>query len=137
MVERFISLSIVVVLMVTLAAPVLGADVSVPVAAPAAGEQPGLFQLLMPWILIFGVIYFIMIRPQQKRAKSHQEMVRSLKKGDEVVTNGGLLGKVTAVKDDSVELQVAKNTTVKVVKYQIARLVPGKDKQKADDEAGA
>jgi len=60
-----------------------------------------------------------------------------LKKGDEVVTNGGLLGKVTAVKDDSVELQVAKNTTVKVVKYQIARLVPGKDKQKADDEAGA
>ncbi len=99
MVERFIKLSIIVMLMVTLAAPVLGADVVTPTATPAAGEQQGLLQLLMPWILIFGVIYFIMIRPQQKRTKAHQEMVQALKKGDEVVTSGGLLGKVTAVRD--------------------------------------
>ena len=71
-------------------------------------------------------MYFLMIRPQQKRAKQHREMVAALKKGDQVVTQGGLLGKVTAVRYDEIEVEIAQGVRVRVVRGTIASVItPG------------
>lgn len=91
-------------------------------AAPAA-ESSSLMSFL-PLILIFVVFYFLLIRPQSKRTKEHKSMVQSLAKGDEVVTNGGLLGKITRVGDNFLELQVAEGVVVKVQKQSVASLMP-------------
>lgn len=92
--------------------------------AAAPQGQPDPLMNFLPLILIFVVFYFLLIRPQSKRAKEHKQMVEALAKGDEVVTNGGLLGKITAVGDNFVELKVAENTTVKVQRQSIASLMP-------------
>jgi len=89
----------------------------------SAGAAGGLMQFL-PLILIFVVFYFLLIRPQQKRAKEHKSMLEALQKGDEVVTAGGLLGKVKKVGENFVEVEVAANLTVKVQKPQITQLMP-------------
>ncbi|MBT8143464.1 MAG: preprotein translocase subunit YajC [Gammaproteobacteria bacterium] len=89
--------------------------------APPAGA--GLGPLLMLG-LFFVVFYFLLIRPQQKRAKEHAAMVTALGTGDEVVTNGGLLGKVTAVSDDFLTVDIAKGVAVKVQRNAIARNLP-------------
>lgn len=75
-------------------------------------------------VLIFAVMYFLLIRPQQKRVKEHQAMVESLRRGDEVVTQGGLIGKVTKVKDEVAELEVeiADGVKVRVVRSTIAQV---------------
>ncbi|WP_331459965.1 preprotein translocase subunit YajC [Cochlodiniinecator piscidefendens] len=80
-------------------------------------------QLLFP-VLIFGIMYFLLIRPQQKKMKAHQAMVTGLRRGDEVVTQGGLIGKVTKVKDaNEVEVELAQGVTVRVVQSTIAQVV--------------
>jgi len=91
-------------------------------AAPAPG-QPDLMSFL-PLVLIFVVFYFLLIRPQTKRAKEHKKMVEGLAKGDEVVTNGGLLGRITGVGENFVQLKVADNVEVKVQKQAVANLMP-------------
>ncbi|MFZ0468732.1 MAG: preprotein translocase subunit YajC [Thiogranum sp.] len=91
-------------------------------AAPAQG-QPDLMSFL-PLVLIFVVFYFLLIRPQTKRAKEHKKMVEGLAKGDEVVTNGGLLGRITGVGENFVQLKVADNVEVKVQKQAVANLMP-------------
>ncbi len=91
-------------------------------AAPA--QQPDPLMSFLPLILIFVVFYFLLIRPQQKRAKEHKQMVANLAKGDEVVTNGGLLGKITEVGDNFVKLQVADGVEVKVQRQAVASLMP-------------
>lgn len=89
----------------------------------AAGPAGGLITFL-PLILMLVVLYFLMIRPQQKRVKEHAAMVSALKKGDEVVTNGGLGGSVTQVHDAFLTLRVSENVEVQVQKQAIATLLP-------------
>ncbi len=83
----------------------------------------GLFGIL-PMILIFAVFYFLLIRPQQKRSKEHKAMVATISKGDEIVTNGGALGKVTAVDDNFVSVEIAAGVTIKVQRMAIAQMMP-------------
>ena len=76
---------------------------------------------LLPFILIFVIMYFLILRPQQRRAKQHQEMVKNLRRGDNVITSGGLVGKVTkVVDDDQVEIEIADGVRVRQVKSMIA-----------------
>ena len=91
-------------------------------AAPAAGGD--MLMSLLPLLMIFVVFYFLLIRPQTKRAKEHREMIGKLAAGDEVVTNGGLLGRINEVGDSFVTLQVAHGVAIQVQKFQIAQLLP-------------
>ncbi|MEP2921659.1 preprotein translocase subunit YajC [Sulfitobacter sp.] len=79
----------------------------------------------IPLILIFAIMYFLLIRPQQKKLKNHQAMVAALRRGDQVVTQGGIMGKVTKVKDDDAELEVeiAEGVKVRVIRSTIATVV--------------
>lgn len=91
-------------------------------AAPASTGS-GLASLI-PLVLLFVVFYFLLIRPQTKRAKEHRQMIDALAKGDEVVTNGGLLGKITNLGDNFVVLEIAPNLEVKVQRQAIATIMP-------------
>src|ERR687891_1481327 len=95
------------------------------------GGQPGsggFFVQLLPLVLIFVVFYFILIRPQQMRAKKHQAVLAAIKRGDEVYTAGGLRGKVTGVTDRVLTLEIADNVRVKVYRSFVAGVVtPGED----------
>jgi preprotein translocase subunit YajC len=98
-----------------------------PAYAQAAGGGAGaggfLVQLL-PLILIFVIFYFLLIRPQQKRAKEHRQMVENLRRGDQIVTSGGLYGKVTKVRDDNdIDVEIADGVRVRVVKATVAQVV--------------
>jgi len=76
---------------------------------------------VVPFILIFVIMYFLMIRPQQKRQKEHQEMIKNVRRGDQIVMSGGLIGKVVKVTDDNeVELEIADNVRVRVTRASIA-----------------
>ena len=88
--------------------------------APAGG---GLAQFL-PLILIFAVFYFLLIRPQMKRAKEHKNLVANLSKGDEVVTNGGLLGKISDLNDSFVTLELAEGVQIKLQRHAVASVMP-------------
>lgn len=92
-------------------------------AADAPAPSAGLAEFL-PMILLFVVFYFILIRPQMKRAKEHKVMTEALGKGDEVATNGGLLGKITDIGENFVVLEVAAGTQVKVQRHAIATVLP-------------
>lgn len=82
------------------------------------------FAQFLPLILIFAIMWFLLIRPQQKKMKEHQAMVAALRRGDQVVTQGGLIGKVSKVKDDSeVEVELAEGIKVRVVKSTIAQVL--------------
>lgn len=89
-------------------------------AAPPGG---GLFTFL-PLVLMLVVLYFLMIRPQQKRVKEHAAMIAALKKGDEVVTNGGIGGTLTKINDAFLTLQVADNVEINIQKQAVATLLP-------------
>ena len=80
---------------------------------------------LVPLLLIFGIMYFLLIRPQQKKLKEHQAMVDGLRRGDQVVTQGGVVGKVTKVKDgeNEVEVEISKGVTVRVIRSTIATVM--------------
>lgn len=91
--------------------------------AQAAGGAASQFSLLLP-IVFVGLIYFLMIRPQQKKQKEHRAMMDALVAGNEVVTGGGVLGKVIAVGDQFVTVEVADGVTVKVQKHTITAIVP-------------
>lgn len=91
--------------------------------AQAPQQQPDPLVSLLPLILIFVVFYFLLIRPQMKRAKEHKKMVEALKKGDEAVTNGGLAGKITEVGEIYVQLEVSDGVQVKVERLAIAKVL--------------
>lgn len=80
---------------------------------------------LIPLLLIFAIMYFLLIRPQQKKLKEHQEMVAALRRGDQVVTQGGIVGKVTKVKDDSneIEVEIASGVTVRVIRSTVTAVM--------------
>lgn len=92
-------------------------------AQGAEGAAGGLMSFL-PIILMFVVLYFLMIRPQMKRQKEQRAMIEALAKGDEVVTAGGLLGKVTKVNDGYVTLEIAENTEIVIQKSAVSTLLP-------------
>ncbi len=92
-------------------------------AAPAGGSAGGLMSFL-PIILMFVVLYFLMIRPQMKRQKEQKAMIDAIAKGDEVVTAGGIVGKVTKVADAYITLEVAEGTEIVMQKASITMLLP-------------
>ena len=89
----------------------------------AAGPMDGVMQFL-PIILMFVVLYFLMIRPQQKKAKEHKSLLEALSKGDEVVTASGMAGRVTKVGDDFVTVEIAANVEVQIQKPAISVVLP-------------
>lgn len=94
--------------------------------AEGAAAPQGTDQLLglLPFVILFVVFYFFLIRPQSKRVKEHKKMVDALQKGDEVVTNGGIMGRVTEVGEEFVSLEIANGVEVKMQKSFIASLLP-------------
>ncbi|MDJ0858034.1 MAG: preprotein translocase subunit YajC [Dinoroseobacter sp.] len=95
-----------------------------PAYAQAAGGAGGAFASFVPLILIFGIMYFLLIRPQQKKVKEHKAMVEALRRGDQIVTQGGVIGKVTKVVDDNeVKVEIASGTEVRVVRHTIQQVI--------------
>lgn len=92
-------------------------------AAGGAPAGPGLSGFILPLILV-AAMYFLLIRPQAKRAKEHQAMVEALGKGDEVVTAGGVLGRITKMGDQFVTLKIAANTEIQIQRHNIGAVVP-------------
>ncbi len=94
--------------------------------AMAQGEaaQGGGLQLVFMVALFFGIMYFMIIRPQSKKAKEHASLLSALSKGDEVVTNGGILGKITKLGDNFIELKVSDTSTMKIQRHAIASVMP-------------
>jgi preprotein translocase subunit YajC len=87
-------------------------------AIPGGGGD--LVMSLLPFVLIFVIMYFLILRPQQKRTKQHQEMVRNVRRGDTIITSGGLIGKVTKVMDDEqVEVEIADGVRIRQVRGMI------------------
>jgi preprotein translocase subunit YajC len=91
-------------------------------AAPAAAPNP--LMSFLPLIILFGIFYFMLIRPQMKRAKEQRSMIAALAKGDEVLTNGGLLGRIDEIAEQFVTLEIAPNVTVKLQKQAISAVLP-------------
>ncbi|MGI8524920.1 MAG: preprotein translocase subunit YajC [Pseudolabrys sp.] len=83
----------------------------------------GMLTQLLPFVLIFVIMYFLILRPQQKRVKTHQEMVKNVRRGDTVITNGGLVGRVTKVVDDAeIEIEIADDVRIRQVRSMIAEV---------------
>jgi preprotein translocase subunit YajC len=90
----------------------------------AAGGTAAIVNMVLPLVLIFVIFYVLLIRPQQKRMKQHQDMLGAVKPRDIAVTNGGLIGKVTKVDDSEVELEIAQGVRVRVVKTMLSEIRP-------------
>ena len=93
-------------------------------AAGGAAAAPNPIMSFLPLIILFGIFYFMLIRPQMKRAKEQRAMITALAKGDEVLTNGGLLGRIDDIADQFVTLEIAPNVTVKLQKQAISAVLP-------------
>ena len=93
-------------------------------AQAATGAQPNALLQMLPLLLIFVVFYFLLIRPQAKRAKEHKAMVAALGVGDEVVTAGGILGKVTETADQFLTIEIANGVQVKVQRHTVTSVLP-------------
>jgi preprotein translocase subunit YajC len=91
--------------------------------AASANSPYGILVGILPWLLIFVIFYMLMIRPQQKRVKEHQATIAAVKKGDEVITGGGIRGRVTKVMDDDAEVEIANGVKVRVVKATLSHVV--------------
>ncbi len=91
-------------------------------AGGAAGGGMAAFQQIIPLIFMFAIFYFLLIRPQQKKAKEHKALLDAMKKGDNVITAGGVHGKVSAVDNDIVTLEIANNVNIKITKNYIAAI---------------
>jgi preprotein translocase subunit YajC len=104
-------------------------------AAPGAGGAGGMIQGLLPMVLIIGVMYLIVLRPQMRKQKDVQRMLSELKKGDDVVTTGGIVGRISGIKDDEVTLQVQEGVRLRVLRSAVAgRHRPG-EAVKSDPKA--
>jgi preprotein translocase subunit YajC len=91
-------------------------------ARPSAGQ--GFMSMLPMLVILIGFMYFLIIRPQSKRAKEHNQLIANLKKGDEVVTSGGLLGKINKIADNFISLEIADNVEITIQKSAIGTSVP-------------
>ena len=93
-------------------------------AAAAGGDMTSSLMSMLPLVLMFVVLYFIMIRPQMKKQKEHRAMIDALAKGDEVVTAGGLMGRVTALSEGQIGLQIASGVEVQMQRSAIVQVLP-------------
>jgi preprotein translocase subunit YajC len=100
--------------------------------APAANGTTQMLLGLAPWLLIFVIFYVLMIRPQQQRVKQHQAEIAAVKKGDEVITGGGIRGRVTRVTDDEAEVEIAQGVKIRVVKSTISAVLSATTKPAND-----
>ena len=101
-------------------------DLAYAMGSPGGGGgQAGGFYTFLPLILLFAVFYFLLIRPQQKRAKQHKTFMENLKKGDTVITSGGLYGKITGITDEAITMEIAEKVRVKVSKSAVVDYVKG------------
>ena len=91
--------------------------------AASANSTSAIFVGILPWLLIFVIFYMLMIRPQQKRMKQHQATIEAVKKGDDVITAGGIRGRVTKVMDDDVEVEISQGTRVRIVKSTLTHVL--------------
>jgi preprotein translocase subunit YajC len=115
--------------------------------AQAAQDTFGMLNsLLIPTMLIIGIMYFLMIRPQQKRLKEHQAMVAAVRRGDTVVTSGGIIGKVAKVDDQELQVEIAEGVKIKILRSTISEVrgkgeaatsLKAKDKDKEKDKAAS
>ena len=99
-------------------------DMAFAQSVPGVGSPSQLISFL-PLVLVFIIFYFLLIRPQQKKAKEHQQMLAKIKKNDEVMTSGGIYGKVTALTDTIVTLEIAPNVRIRVNRPQISAVLTG------------
>src|SRR5712692_6760211 len=101
-----------------------------------AGGEGGMLMSLLPFVLIFVIMYFLILRPQQKRVKQHQEMVKSVRRGDTVISSGGLVGKVTkVVDDDQIEVEIADGVRVRQMRSMVSE-VRAKGEPVKDEASG-
>ena len=104
-------------------------------ASPFGGDG-GMLMSLLPFVLIFVIMYFLILRPQQKRQKQHQDMVKNVRRGDTVVTNGGLVGRVTkVVDDDQIEVEVADGVRVRQMRSMVSDVRAKGEPVKDDDKS--
>ena len=104
-----------------------------PAYAQAAGGTASLFSSLIPFVLIFGIMWVLLIRPQQKKAKEHRTMIENLRRGDQVITAGGLIGKVAKVKEDGeIDVEIADGVKVRVVRATITNVISKTDPATAE-----
>jgi len=108
-----------------------------------SGQGASGFMNFIPLILMFVIFYFLLIRPQQKKAKEHREMIASLKKGDKIITSGGIYGTITGVEDNTITVEIAEKVRVKVSRGNVAGLAqtsqpvqPAKGKDSEKDKTG-
>ncbi len=107
-------------------------------AAGGGGAQGNPIGAFVPLILMFAIFYFLLIRPQQKKAKQHKELLANLRKGDEVITSGGIYGKITGITNDMVVMEIAPQVRIKIARGHVAGLAtesapaaaPAADKEK-------
>lgn len=100
--------------------------------APADSGTAGVLIGILPWLLIFVVFYLLMIRPQQRRVKEHQATIAAVKKGDDVITGGGIRGRVTKVTEDEAEVEIASGVRIRVIKSTISHVLTGAAKPAND-----
>ena len=98
----------------------------------AAGQGTGGFSAFIPLILMFVIFYFLLIRPQQKKTKEHREMITRLKKGDRIVTTGGLHGRITAVGETTMTVEIAEKVRVKISRGNVAQLAQPSSQAQGD-----
>jgi preprotein translocase subunit YajC len=104
----------------------------VQVAPSGQGGAAGMLVGILPWLLIFVIFYLLMIRPQQRRVKEHQAAIAAVKKGDDVITGGGIRGKVTKVSDDEAEVEIATGVKIRVVKSTISQVLTNSNRPAND-----
>ena len=108
--------------------PAVPAGGSAPAAGALAAPAPGMGSMLLPFAAMFAVVYFLMIRPQQKKMKEQTEMLGQLKQGDEVITTSGILGTVRGLTEKVVTLEIADDVKIKILKSQVSQVVKGQIK---------
>lgn len=95
-------------------------------AQSATTQQPSLFASFMPLILIFIIFYFLLIRPQQKKAKEHKVLLESIKRGDQILTSGGVIGKVIKADEKELSVEISSNVNVKILRSTVADVLKKK-----------
>ena len=103
-------------------------------AAPQAGDA---FSSFIPLIVIFGIFYFLVIRPQQKQAKEHDAKLKALKRDDKIITTGGMYGTIVSIKDNVLEVKIANNVTVQIARHAVSDVVRDDANKSAADTSAA
>ena len=101
----------------------MGIDLAYAMGAPGGGGGQSQLLSFLPIILIFVIFYFLLIRPQQKKAKDHRNVLSNLREGDQVMTSGGIYGKITGIKDDKITVEISDRVRVKVSRGHIAGVI--------------